>query len=807
MGGYIDPSLQACSNPPGSSPLFPKKLLHKAEMIKRRAVVDAAFIPVTLGILVMVFMTPFILPPTGNEVLDGHDLLNQQYPLYSFIFDSLRGGNGLPLWNPYLFAGQSVVGNPQSTIFYPPAWIMAAIGVPRGVGWLVVLHLWLGAWGMATFARGLGASRLGRLAGGVIYAFSGVMSAHLNAGHLNYLMCAAWLPWMAAGYLWGVGRSEADKARLVPTQLLLRLLPGAAAVGMCILTGHPPMLYFGAVWLVVMGVYAVKTGRATWLQAVRSLAVMLAGGVILGAALLLPVGEFTLRSTRSEAGLWFSNSFAMPPIQLWSLLVPNLFGEPRGGYWGVPFYEELTAYVGILPLIAVFVVRRRAETVLLAGFMVVGIVVSLGVEGGLFTLLYYLLPGYSLFRVPSRALYFFMVGGAGLAALLITDLQNNTFRLSRRVLILPLIGTLCLIVAVVVFSQPDWTTEAVTLSRQGSVIKNMTIHAGLVILWTFVGLGLWKVIRTRWAMAFTFLVLLVDLWRVFAPLVTVSTVDVPDMWKAMSRVVSASPDYRVMTVPNQLVWQAGAVYSHHLNASGYDPLVSEAYQQLLDASGYNPTSPIARLLGVRYLISDRAYEYSGLPGLEALISKTEEGKWTIYEIADSVPRAFIVPTLRVVADDEAARQIMRSADFDALLAPQSLILDKPLPTSCDFDKALNPEHPFYYGEGYAAAQIVAYTPNQVRIETDVEAGGVLILTDSYDPNWVVTVDGTQAELLRAYTALRAVCLPSGKHQVVFDYQPRTFYAGVAISLIGWLGLAGIGVIVAVRQVRNKIGTS
>lgn len=58
--------------------------------------------------------------PTGIEALDGHDLVNQQYPLLSLIFDSLRNGQGLPLWTPYLFAGQSIVANPQATFFYPP---------------------------------------------------------------------------------------------------------------------------------------------------------------------------------------------------------------------------------------------------------------------------------------------------------------------------------------------------------------------------------------------------------------------------------------------------------------------------------------------------------------------------------------------------------------------------------------------------------------------------------------------------------------------------------------------------------------
>jgi hypothetical protein len=123
---------------------------------------DTVIIPICLALLTLYFMLPFIRPPTGGEVLDGDDLVNQQYPLLSFIFDSVRNGQGLPLWNPYQFAGQSIVGNPQSTIYYPPAWLMVLVGVPKGVGWLTALHLWLGGWGMVVFTQRLVLHRAGR---------------------------------------------------------------------------------------------------------------------------------------------------------------------------------------------------------------------------------------------------------------------------------------------------------------------------------------------------------------------------------------------------------------------------------------------------------------------------------------------------------------------------------------------------------------------------------------------------------------------------------------------------------------------
>jgi hypothetical protein len=740
----------------------------------------SAYVPLILAALVLLFMLPFLRLPTGSEALDGHDLVNQQYPLYSLIFDSIRNGDGLPLWNPYQFGGQSIVSNPQSTIFYPPAWIMLPMGVTRGVGWLFVLHIWWGGWGMVVFMRRLGSTQVGALAGGIIFSFSGVMAAHLNAGHLNYVMCSAWLPWMAAAYLWGVGRRE----------WILATLPGAAAVDLCILTGHPPMLYFGALWLTVMAVYVVWTRFASPVHAIRFLLAMLIIGGILGAALLLPVADFTLRSTRtSDASLGFSNSYSLPAGQLLTLAFPNLFGEPNNGYWGVPFYEELTVYVGVLPLMALFLIRRRAATILLTIFVVGGIVVSLGIEGGVFSILYSLLPGYSLFRVPSRALYFVTVGGAGLAALLITDLQTATQderkKLLRRALwILPIIAGLCLMLVFVVMAM--FNVEGASGNPPWRVYHTANVAAltALAIMAVWLALRLWTLewISVRWALIVTIAVLLIDVWRIAAPLVTVRAVDVPEMWKVMERAAPSSPDYRVITVPNDITWQAGAAYTHHLNASGYDPLVSDAYQQLLDASDYNPASPIAWLLGVRYAISNQPIEQPGL----SLI--TQEGDWGVYETADVLPRAFVAYDAQVIADDATVRTALAAGEVDVLT---TAIVDKAV------DCTQNPS------SVTADVEMISYTPNVVTIRVNTEQPGILVLTDSYDPNWTVMVDDTPADLLRTYMALRGVCVSVGEHMVQFAYQPRIFYVGVIISVIGWLGLGIVALVMLIRRQRVK----
>jgi uncharacterized membrane protein YfhO len=47
--------------------------------------------------------------------------------------------------------------------------------------------------------------------------------------------------------------------------------------------------------------------------------------------------------------------------------------------------------------------------------------------------------------------------------------------------------------------------------------------------------------------------------------------------------------------------------------------------------------------------------------------------------------------------------------------------------------------------------------------------------------------------LRANVLFRAVALPSGRHEIVFAYAPRLLRLGIAVSLIGVVGLLGLAV--------------
>jgi hypothetical protein len=88
-------------------------------------------------------------------------------------------------------------------------------------------------------------------------------------------------------------------------------------------------------------------------------------------------------------------------------------------------------------------------------------------------------------------------------------------------------------------------------------------------------------------------------------------------------------------------------------------------------------------------------------------------------------------------------------------------------------------------------QVVERDQTRVEVSVRTQRDGLLVLGDPWYPQWRVEVDGRPAELLRVDHAFRGVRVPAGDHRVVFTYQDRALQAGLALSCLTALGLAGL----------------
>ena len=112
-------------------------------------------VPASLAALCVIFFRHVLLPEQSGSGLNGIALLVDYYPRLALIQQALRGGQ-FPLWNPYIYTGMPFIADSQAALFYPPTLLSTfLIGPVRGAAWLLVLHVWWGAWGMRASRGGL----------------------------------------------------------------------------------------------------------------------------------------------------------------------------------------------------------------------------------------------------------------------------------------------------------------------------------------------------------------------------------------------------------------------------------------------------------------------------------------------------------------------------------------------------------------------------------------------------------------------------------------------------------------------------
>lgn len=81
------------------------------------------------------------------------------------------------------------------------------------------------------------------------------------------------------------------------------------------------------------------------------------------------------------------------------------------------------------------------------------------------------------------------------------------------------------------------------------------------------------------------------------------------------------------------------------------------------------------------------------------------------------------------------------------------------------------------------ATVSSYTPNRIGISVDASCDTVLVSSEAWYPGWQATVDGEKSSINKIHNAFRTLSVTSGKHTIIYEYQPTIFFIGGGISVI------------------------
>lgn len=690
---------------------------------------------------------------------DG-DISAQVLPWFQFEAREFRHGR-MPLWDPHQWLGQPMLGQGQPGGAYPLNWLLFLLPLRDGLirvaslNWyFVLIHLMAIVFAYA-LCRDLGRSRSASLIAGCVFGLAGYVGTTDWPQMING---AVWAPLVLLFLLRAVrGRSPLFSAAL-----------SGGCLGLAWLSGHHQIpiyttLMAGAVWLF----FALEKRRAQW-PVVRLAAISFAAMFLVGALQTLPMydyGKFALRWVGAPNPIAWNEKvpysvhaqYSLPPSTLIGIFVPGISqnGDPFVGV--AAFALALAGYA--------LAWRRRVVRVFTA-IAVAGLLFALGFHNVFHGIVYALAPLAEKARVPAAAVFIFQVGlivlvAFGADAFFSPEIQSRWK------------GWIAVGTAVFGFLLWGLYLEAGLGAKLKFDFDDRIALSGLIAI--LIGGLLLAFLKGRLARSHTIaalvILLLIELGndsgyafrqiqngRAF-PEKFANNADVAQFLKQQPG------PFRVEIDDSEVPQNFGDWY-------GIDILLGLGASAPANVLAMEWSTPRDKeLLNVGYYLSkkparpDQVSLFEGASGLK------------VYRNPQYFPRAWVVHQALAVGDMSQVNRLIQDPNVD--LRRGALIRGTaPGLESCP--------------AGSDQVQVARHSSGSVELDATLACRGLVVLSETYAPGWVATVDGRPAQILEVDGALRGVAAPSGTHRIQMRYRPWSSILGALFSAAGVLGIGMLG---------------
>jgi membrane protein YfhO len=328
---------------------------------------------------------------------------------------------------------------------------------------------------------------------------------------------------------------------------------------------------------------------------------------------------------------------------------------------------------------------------------------------------------------------------------------------------------------------------ALDLASIDAIKVALLLAAGLLVI----GLARRGRLKRSWAALLVIGITALDLWtvdrRIMDPLIG-SPVEYDEHFRETPEITylrTDSTQFRVFP----LQWNDSRLATFGIaSVLGYHPAKPRLYQAFVDTAGMQ-SIPTLEMLNVKYVLADGAFP-PGFPG----VALRHDGEIKVYELLGALPRAGMMHAVKQVRDDSVALATMRTHGFD----PRVEVLWN----------AEEPPPPMAFPQAPESVETVRYDFNEIEYRVHVEAPGLLLAVDQWDPDWRATVDGNEVPIHRVNYLMRGVPLAPGDHVVRFTYRPRALETGIRITAVATsitLLIAGWGIVSDRRRRRAAAG--
>jgi hypothetical protein len=202
---------------------------------------------------------------------------------------------------------------------------------------------------------------------------------------------------------------------------------------------------------------------------------------------------------------------------------------------------------------------------------------------------------------------------------------------------------------------------------------------------------------------------------------------------------------------------SGARTSYFHNAiGGYHGAKPRRYEELFDFFTTHQIAGVMDILNVKYLLTQ------------------EKNEQKVIQNPNVMGVAWPVDSLLIKESADAVLESMKTIDFNR----QAVVLKSEFPSELPL---------VYNAKQLKNIELVQYHPTHLIYDFEADEEQLIVFSEMYYPKgWSVTIDNQKASLFPVNYILRGLKVPSGKHSIVFRFDPPVIQTGTNIRLISLL---------------------
>lgn len=736
-------------------------------------------------VIAVIRFHPFL---TGKTLFFG-DNYSLMVPGKIFMAHWLKLGT-LPLWNPHIFSGVSLIGDINQSLLYPSTLLFVIFSPALALNLTVIIHLLLMMLGTYLLIRKLGGQHLFALLGAAMMIVSPRVTG--ASDNLTILQSLTWMPWIV---FLGQSIFNSSKSRY--------LLSGV--IFLQILSGYPQHLIF-SLFLTVLFQLASRKVKITLSFFKKFFTSWLQVGVVavlMSAVVLLPFIETFLSSTRIHQTNIQATGGSLHPLETIKIVFPYIFEHPSSGMrWG-PSWNDLpqsVIYLTILGLgIMILNLRQKHQYSRLVKVLAISssllLVFSFGRFLPFYSVMQNLLPILRVGRNPGLVLEMINLMVIVWLSLVLPEIKISKTFTKKLIGFFSLVAIVTVAGFLLVRNSPAlvWQySNVLTAGRlMASPFHNLERWQGILEV------NFWYLFISSFLLVVALASLLSKRWRLLIAVLVIDTIihtqgglffapasiyDSPLKIEAGSYVETLqNPQFRTLTRNmNQSYTDFGSYWEAlRVRKPFSDSFIDRreiTSAELLErlALGMTPAWNVALGLpivnGYTTLVP---HDYERLwnnnrPGITALDKIDIEDPL----LKDWAVKYYLVDTWFYTPEDLSKYEIVAEQDWWRVYELEALsrfrwLNDTPLELK-DFTE----------------------TPNKIEFAISGNRDQTkIIVADRYDKNWRAWVNGVETDI-ENFRGMRLLKIGAGEVEVTLKYIPRLFYLGLAISTVSFLMVIG-----------------